>query len=308
MLPSLLGRATDDGTADLTIPEFIQTELAAIIRGAALAVEPGEEGHWGVTLAAERVRQRDGRGHMTFGTCRVKASNVAEFGDRIIEEAQETDWGKDCFFFFKTRGIRGSTTHTKAEQQEALSTLLDQFDLTHFKPKDWFIDVGAEIQSQGDVLWWRRDALWRVVATALAVGEAEAADIVSKARMDAPCQLEDIHGCRIEPSQADARGNNCSYLQMYCTEKHITYQLSSDSNSHQLKASAVVKDYRAAQRFAEAMAICYQDAAKGFDGYARVELRLPLEKALVDILPRDLERVVVAIPRAAWWSVNTMPQ
>jgi len=307
MLPSLRNRLDDKNRPDLTIPTLVQRELYNdCVRPAALSVEPGEAGHWGASYDAEIVRQRGPGGKLSYGTQRLPAESVSAFGRHLMDAVNEKDWGRGAFFFYEFRGTRGATTHDRVAHRDALRAFIDVLDAEEIDLTHWFVDIGCELQSPGQVLWWRKDAHWRVISHCLGLEPAEAQEIASSSRLckDAPCQLSDIAGFRLETNSRDRRYTQIAYMQAYNTEKSVTYSLTQGSNCKQLSLEDIANDPKATQHYAEAIAAAFKAAEDTHDGNARIEARVPLTRVHHEILTMDSTKwapLLIALPRPSWW-------
>jgi hypothetical protein len=175
---------------------------------------------------------------------------------------------------------------------------------------NWYIDIGIEIQAPGQVVWWRPEAFWRLIRGILETTDEKAAQItgLKEFARDPAAQLSDAGGFRYSPTRGHSGTHQVAYIQAYNTEKSPTYSLADRRNvSLHLAVQRALTKVEDAETFASDLAEIFIDCLNdGYDGHARLEVRVPLKEAGFHFLPEDpaeLSQCLVAIEREVWWCV-----
>jgi len=307
MLPALLADKSKDRTS--AVPEDVQAELYdKCLLPTILELDPGEQGHWPPSFAAEVNRITLPTGGRSYGTQIVAARFVYDFGERVLQLVRSQKWGRNAFYLHQLRGTRGETVHHRRDRSLALEDYLNQLDVANIDPKEWWIDCGVEIQFSQHVLWWRKDAHWLILQRCFEISDDHAGELVraqSKMALDYPCQLTEVAGFRFSPSRDDRGETHIHYVQAYNTEKSVTYLLHGGLVAKHLELRKVLHDIKAVSKYADSLSTMFQDAARGpHDGHARLEWRVRLDMVMhLEFYddPAELARLVVAFDSATWW-------
>ncbi|KAG1744244.1 hypothetical protein EDB19DRAFT_1827125 [Suillus lakei] len=126
---------------------------------------------------------------------------------------------------------------------------------------------------------------------------------------DRTLQIKELAGFHATTANF-AAGDGITYMQAYCTEKNVIYQLNPGLFTCQQPKELLEKKTK--QKIVEDLDVMsqvfYECAGEGdvvgHDGCAHLEIWIPLDKAQDSLvtLPRELvERSVVAINRRVWW-------
>ncbi|TFK59512.1 hypothetical protein BDN72DRAFT_905777 [Pluteus cervinus] len=275
---------------------------------------PDQVHEWPTTYATEFFRARARSGALKFTTKVIPANIVPRLG-RAIRRALErngTGWHIGLVFLHQLRGLKHSSIHAATEEMAtvALMAFLKENNITDSVVSDgtWWIDVGLEISSNdGHCLAWRTDSHFHVVRKTLGINDRKAKRITSqgstKYTRDVTSHLPTISGCRIAPGKL-ARGDyDTQYLQMYTTDKSLTYLPDGGHFRKFLKASDVLKGKD--QAFIDGLYNVYIKASESNSALARIEVRVPINCGLDVLLNLDdalLRQSLVAIPLKEWWS------
>lgn len=293
------------------LQQLTQNQLRALydkcIRPTVIFLLPGEGGHWPTSYDAEwqRIKRPNG-GVLQFGTQQVPDYKVPEFGEELLARIEAFDWGEGAFYGHQIRGARGATQHDYHERCDALAGFLDVLISDMIDDSEWYVDVGIELQSPGQVLWWRKDAFWKILGEILDLGdeEAEAVSRQSKCQEDPACQLTEIGGFRMEVNPRLAGNTGVVYIQAYNTEKTPTYVVHGRMKSKRLDLVDVLKKAETIDTFMASIGDIWNTAQDTFHGHARLEVRLPLRRAGVQLIrmsPENIARYVIALPQSTWW-------
>lgn len=278
------------------------------IRPAVAYVRYSEVAHWPVSYDAEfkRLSSRRGLGQSTYP---ISTEILSEFGEALLENLQALPWGAGAFFFHQIRGIRAVYQHEIDQSDDTLQALLD----AHFIPNSinthhFWVDVGMEFMDHNRVLWWRADAHWRIIQQVLNISEQDARRAVQSARysFDAACQLSAIGGCRFVPTQDHGAETGTTYIQLYNTEKQVTYAVNNREryNSKHLDIADAILDAECISSYFHSVHTRFKDARRNFEGYARLEVRLPLRNANHTIFngsSANLSQSLVGFKNCHWW-------
>jgi hypothetical protein len=296
---------------DLTVPQGVLRLLYdECIRKAAIEVLPGESGHWPPSYDSEMKRMRDKRGQLNPSTKRIPAHSVNSFGRSLLRRVKAFSWGQSAFFLHQFRGTRGATVHDPTLEAEVAA--LDDY-LLYVNPynlivDNWYIDIGMEIQDPGYVIWWRPEAFWRLIRGILETTDENAARIseLKTFYRDPAAQLSDAGGFRYAPTRSNSGQRQVAYVQAYNTEKSPTYSLADQRKvALHLPVQRALMDSKAAETYAsDLISIFLACVNDGYDGHARLEVRVPLREAGFHFLPEDpaeLSQCLVSIERKVWW-------
>jgi hypothetical protein len=176
---------------------------------------------------------------------------------------------------------------------------------------NWYIDIGLDIKSElNQCLQWRTSAHSHIVKEVLGIDGRTAARITSmgssKYSRDLSSHLTAVSGCRIEPG---SRGEGCFhavYLQIYTTDKTVTYH---PEGHHHAKAMTIKEAMGKEQPvpFLQKLYETYKDASDTISSNARIEVRVPFQHAtevLLNIRGDILRGALVSFETKDWWYVR----
>lgn len=288
--------------------EYLATLYNDCIRPAITLVRHSEVAHWPVSYDAEykRLQTPNGLGQSTYP---VSSNIIQQFGEELMDNIHDQPWGVGAFFFHQIRSVRAVYPHQSHESNNTLQRLLNY----HFIPNSvnqyrFWVDVGMEFMKTSKVLWWREDAHWRMIQRVLNLSEQEARRAVTSSRytFDAACQLTEVGGCRFVPSVDQGAESGAVYIQLYNTEKQVTYSVNrvEKYNSKHLDIASSILDSKYISTYFNSVHSRFKDARRNFEGYARLEVRLPLWNAnytTFDGNAADLAQSLISFKNSVWW-------
>jgi hypothetical protein len=170
----------------------------------------------------------------------------------------------------------------------------------------WWIDVGLEYSSQwGRCLQWMTGSHRDVVKEALRIDDLHASRITSlgssKYSRDLASHLPAVSGCRIEPGALAKGRHEAAYLQMYTTDKSVTYQA-----KEKKKATSITmnKAMMGAEVFTSGLFETYHQASTEISSNGRIEVRVPWRfktEALLDIDSTVICDSMLSFSKEEWW-------
>jgi hypothetical protein len=277
------------------------------------AVHEGEAGHWIPTYEAEQTRSRRGnKGRLQNSGRLIPADCVQQFGQELLRNVAAKPWGKGVYYFHELRGTRGATQHSWNNHQLVLNQFLDCIDLSLIDERQWWIDIGIEVQSQGSVIWWRTDTHRTLIANALQLNIRSTDQMLAKPKTyyyDEACQLEDIGGFRLKVPTPQRLRTGIAYIQAYNTEKEGVYRLTDEGNTLTLSYQDVVLNPRfKIQHYTDPLAKVWAGMRRKSDGHARFELRVnlaqfDLNRQYLTTSDEMLQASLCQIERHTWWYV-----
>jgi len=280
------------------------------------ALAPEKSAEWPVTYRDELTRARRRTGHFSMQGKMVPRNILPGFGDalRHFLEVNGVAWGSDLFFLHQVRGMKATTEHHMDPQSARAS--LHEFLFENSIPEAstqegiWYIDVGLEISSvEGMCLLWRTDSHSHVVQRVTGISEQHAIRITELGSQqyarDLSSHLLDVSGCRITPGRQGEGEFEVSYLQMYSTDKSLTYN---PEGIYFSKAMLCVEAIGKVQppSFTESLYHLYRNASlsRNSNAKARVEVRVPIQHAttvLNNLTYGLIQRSLVAFTNESWW-------
>jgi hypothetical protein len=194
--------------------------------------------------------------------------------------------------------------------QEALKEFLSSVSLNPERISlngKWWVDVGVEISStEENCLAWRTDSHVHLVQAICAIDDRNTKRITSpgssKYARDLISHLSQVSGCQIQPGVHGQGPNEVAYLQLYCTDKSLTYRVDQGHHGKFIICDDVVK--RKADKFIDNLYMLYINAADKHNAHARMEIRVPLHFAhsvLLNIDDNLLLESLVSFPAKEWW-------
>jgi hypothetical protein len=259
-------------------------------------------------------RARGRNGTFSFQTKMIPFWNVYELGSTIRSKLRDAGipWATGIVFLNQIRGVKDTTWHNLSENGAAQALeeflTLESLDLATLKRRGrWWVDVGLEFFSDDkDCLAWRTDSHTAVVQEICQISERNAQRITSvgssKYTRDMISHLPQVSGCRIEPGVQGQGGDEVAYLQMYCTDKSLTYRKDQGHHSKFVTCGDIVKGK--ADGFISSLYSLYINAIGNNNAHARIEIRVPLEfssKVLLGFNQDIIWRALVSFPRVEWW-------
>lgn len=273
---------------------------------------------WPPDYESEMTRARSHNGQLSFMTKILPEWHVNLLGDKIREHLRANDlsWGEGLVFLHQIRGVKNSSQHTPQEEEGdvALEEWLDanflkSEDLLH---GDWWVDVGLQISSEKkECLAWRTDSHFHLVKEVLEIADHHADRITSinstKYTRDMTSHLTAVSGCRISPG-ARAEGRfSVQYLQLYTTDKSLTYRQDQGHHGKFITCRDVLAGK--AETYCDKIYDVYLAAVNDNFSLARVEVRVPIKHAtsvLLGLRQNMIRQWLVSFPRVVWWSVSTL--
>jgi hypothetical protein len=279
------------------------------------AVHEGEAGHWLPTYKAEMNRARGPTGRLQNSGKLIPTYEVEAFGDALLNAVHQQQWGSQAYFFIEVRGSRGATQHEWNERETKLAEYLQMFDQSLIDPKEFWLDIGTEIQCPGYVLWWRTDAHRSIIGTALTISNRSVVGMIGQRNayaIDVACHLEDVSGFRSRVTKQHRDRTGIAYMQAYNTEKEAIYHISEQGNSRVLSYDNVLLNKKfSIQKWHTQLSDIWKTSRRKIDGHARWEIRVNLAKHLaresndpyVAFDDEALTEYLYAIERHDWWYV-----
>lgn len=274
---------------------------------------------WPPNYESEMFRARSHNGQLSFMTKMLPEWQVKFLGDKIREflRMSEVSWGEGLVFLHQIRGVKNSSQHTPldADGDVALEEWLDdnflrKEDLMY---GDWWVDVGLQISSdEKECLAWRTDSHFHLVKDVLKIPVHHAERITSikstKYTRDMTSHLTAVSGCRISPGARAEGPFSVQYLQLYTTDKSLTYRQDKGHHGKFITCGDVLAGK--AESYCENLYNVYLAAMKDNYSLARVEVRVPIKHVTSVLLDLRRSRIcgwLVSFPRVVWWSVSTLP-
>ena len=274
---------------------------------------------WPPNYESEMFRARGHNGQLSFMSKILPEWYVGDLGDKIREhlDRNKVSWGEGLVFLHQIRGVKNSSQHTPLHEdgEVALEEWLDENSL---KEEDlllgeWWVDVGLQISSdKEECLAWRTDSHFHLVKEVLGIPEHHAYRITSitstKYTRDMTSHLTAVSGCRISPG-ARAEGRfSVQYLQLYTTDKSLTYRQDRGHHGKFITCKDVLAGK--AEGYCGSLYGVYLAAMKDNFSLARLEVRVPIKHAtsvLLGLRHRTICQWLVSFPRVVWWFVSTLP-
>jgi hypothetical protein len=269
------------------------------------------------SYAAAYMQSKTRAGGLAFNTLDIPWNRLEEVAEILLAKLQEQKPAfRDAYFVHELRGTKGSTIHDGEkdwERQMAFEEMFEHVDVDNLNPQEWLVDVALTIGVDGHVVTWRKschkDLLGHLMPLACPRKVAALTKNKKRFHFDRTLQMKELAGFRA--TTADFTGNDgITYVQAYCTAKNATYQMNPGVfRRRQPKELLEKKSEKKIVEDLDVMSQAFYECTgegnvEGRDGCARLEIRIPLDKAQDSLvtLPRELvERYVVAISRRVWW-------
>jgi hypothetical protein len=268
---------------------------------------------WPPTYTAEMFRARGKNGTLAFQSKSVPKHFVPFIGEQLRDTLSENDvsWGEGLIFLHQIRGVKAANGHhpNSMSAHDALDDLFRDHHITAEAHIDgrWWVDVGLELGSLRDeCLAWRTDSHFHVVKDVLDIPPLHARRITqtgsSKYIRDLTSHLTSVSGCRISPGVRAQGPHSALYLQMYMTDKSITYRPDGSHFGKFMRGQDILQGK--ADDYCHDLYTVYRDATTKNPSLARVEVRVPLADAanvLVDVDIDALRGGLVCFTKSIWW-------
>jgi hypothetical protein len=294
------------------------------LRPAVVELLGDQSAEWPPTYSGEMFRARGTTGKLSFQSKILPAWLTGSLGDTIRSKlaANGVPWGADLVFLHQIRGVKAGNGHL-GEPESVKVSFEEMLEAHCFHPDalitgDWWVDIGLEIASWIDIglgpnkrkapqcLAWRTDSHHRIVKSTLAISTAAATRITrpgsSKYIRDMTSHLTAVSGCRISPGVRAEGPFQAKYLQLYTTDKSVTYHLEGAHCSKFIKGGDILKGK--ADDYCHDLYELYRQAAGKNHSLARAEIRVPIEhatRAMVNVHINTMRDCLVSFGRVVWW-------
>jgi hypothetical protein len=268
--------------------------------------------NWPAGYAAEQFRATKKSGQKAYRTIVVPQWSLKDFGSKLRGHLRDNgvEWAEGLFFMHTIRGIKLGTQHTKTRDAAELA-LMEMIEEAHLDEEamgsgSWWIDVGLEFSSKKDeCLQWMTASHRNVVREALGIDDSNAIRITtlgsSKYSRDLASHLPGVSGCRIEPGVRAQGCYEAAYLQIYTTDKSVTYLPEGHQKAKRISMEEAMKG---GQGFVEGLFTTYWQASLENSSNTRVEVRVPFQfatTALVNVDPSTFHGSMLSFSKRDWW-------
>ncbi|KAJ3963519.1 hypothetical protein EV361DRAFT_874802, partial [Lentinula raphanica] len=173
----------------------------------------------------------------------------------------------------------------------------------------WYVDVGMELVSQDlQCLQWSTPGHYFAVRDVLSISSEDASRITklssSKYSRDVVSHLMGVSGCRIEPGTRAQGPYEAVYLQLYTTDKALTYNPEGRHHGKAITTKLAMGQTQPAD-FINGLTHLYTNAMTRNASNARVEVRVPVHHAtrvLSNSLSTDVITSLLSFQRSVWWN------
>ncbi|SJL18187.1 uncharacterized protein ARMOST_21765 [Armillaria ostoyae] len=238
---------------------------------------------------------------------------MEDFSETLVRKAEE--WGAGHRFLIQWRGIKMLTAHDPQDEPgrcTALRRAIGADPQVFSAPgNDVFVDVALELAVKGGAVLWRSDGHAVALQKLFAVHRTTAQQFTrfgySNYHRDTCAHLTAIAGCHITSNSKPLGPYRASFLQLYTTDKSLTYDMRTRNNAKFVTTEDLMKkppDNLTYNMFMTQIHDMFTDTAESNDVHARIEARVPLEKAkqvLAEAKPEDFEDLVYCHRREDWW-------
>ncbi|KAK7458684.1 hypothetical protein VKT23_009683 [Stygiomarasmius scandens] len=260
-------------------------------------------------------RSKKRSGASTYQTKLFPDKELYKFTGTLQSHLQQNDvdWADGLFFVHVIRGVKHATRHslTARGADAALEDFLNEagVDTT---VGSWYVDVALEVSSDEEqCLQWMTSCHASIVQEALQISERNAVRITSLGSQcyskDIVSHLSHVAGCRIEPGSRAAGPFDVLYVQLYTTDKSVTYAPEGRHHGKALEVSdAMGKDQP--PKFLNELQKAFTSASTNTSSNARIEVRVEFEHATSVLLGFDLDIIsssLLAFERDEWWGFRS---
>jgi hypothetical protein len=297
-----------------------QEDLAFIydrcLRPTLIEVVPEFRDRLPTSYAAAFTHSKTCSGGLAFGSLDIPWDRLERVAEILLAKLGEQKGAfKDAYFVHELRGTKGSTMHDGEDDVErhfALQDMFEHVDVGALDPHDWLVDVALTIGVEGHVVTWRESCHQELLSHLIPVASLQKISSLTKRKnkfhLDRTLQIKELAGFRATTTDL---ADDVFYAQAYCTEKNVSYQLN-PGVFRRIKPEELLEKKKEQKVLADLDSISQvyfecageEEGVDGRDGCARLEIRVPLDKAMdaLSTLPEELiERAVVAIDRRVWW-------
>lgn len=142
------------------------------------------------------------------------------------------EWAEGCYWGVEMRGVKDLFKH---QPDEAASTLRDLMQNIQRGPESaTWIDVGYEVSQPSSAVLPRRDRFKKILQHVFKFSDVEATRYSSPANSglspDIWAAIAETAGFRLRLPPGGIGLYNAAYIQVYTTDKYITYKLTKNGN------------------------------------------------------------------------------
>jgi len=274
--------------------------------------------HWPVSYSTALALYRDNKSRIHPGSLDIPEHILDVFSKEYLKQLGKVrPYFRDAYFVHEFRGWKGATIHNPfdvAEREVAFSDLTHDLNMDKVDTENWFVDIALEVGVEEHIATWRTSGHKSLLRHCLPSLNTEGLDNLTNKHafsQDRMMHLLDLSGFHCETGK-HGKEDDVKYIQAYTTEKTMAYQLHqglfTDKNPQDLlmtpKLEKLVQDI---EKMSLVLFECTgdgEDQKTPQDGCARIEVRVPMSKALTTLTTcpsRLLRRCVVAIPAQDWW-------
>ncbi|KAH9852012.1 hypothetical protein C2E23DRAFT_731862, partial [Lenzites betulinus] len=258
---------------------------------------------------------RGSNGQYHFGSIDIPPDYLEEFADTFRANLRNSRRLGVPFFQIELRGTKGMYSFPFGNieaRQDALNRMLDQLNMAseHAHLDRWYVDVGMEVVRPYHVVQWLSGAHEQLLQHALSTLPASSITSLHEGSLfsrDTAAHLFDLSGFRCHPG-ARGRPSQVAHIQLYTTDKTVTYQLHHGAfslhSTPSLYPGAITKLLSDIDIIAKMFTECAGANGQSQDGTARFEIRVGMAKAMstLNTFPAELLRAsAICIPNAIWW-------
>ncbi|KAI0362855.1 hypothetical protein BV20DRAFT_916322, partial [Pilatotrama ljubarskyi] len=221
---------------DVGLPKVSQEDLADLYNKGILPtvrrLAPHMTAHWPPSYGAAMDLGRDHRGILHFSKVDIPEELLPDFAELLLEALTNHSRLKGGFFMVEMRGTKGMYTYTPGDDRHrrtAFNLLVEPLRMQDEADNldNWYVDVGLEVARPGHVLQWQTTAHHRLLRHALpSLSDSEINALLegSNFSVDVSGHLFELAGFRANPG-ARGRADKVVHLNVYTTDKAVTYQL-----------------------------------------------------------------------------------
>ncbi|KAG8691127.1 hypothetical protein FRC11_006612 [Ceratobasidium sp. 423] len=284
------------------------------------------------TYKSEDFRASKGRGSQRQQTGRtipgqyveawVEAINVRVNNDPLLKFA------RGFFMVVEIRGIKERTRHNvlEAEEEEetpwsqrprvqALDKALEDWVITEQDMDFWNVDIGTNISvtipaEGGQSLFARTDKHAEIIKH-FTEKTIDRSNSYVRSRSGLGCYSRDeiahlgsVGGFRLDLSREGQLAVTL-YLQLYSSEKSVTYHLGVPCNAKRTSPTQVIGNWlHVSRHYYEALGDTFGDHSDSHNAAVRIESRVPLKHAVAvhgRLSEDDIRNWMIVIPSSAYW-------
>jgi len=302
--------------ADKKIPtSALRTLYDAGIRKAIEDIIPERLAHWPINYDSAFRAAQDRHGRLHHSTIDLAPDHLPEFARLLLDNIADQHDMQDAYFVHELRGLKGATNHDPSDPEaraDAFERLMSCLDPDACDLQDWDVDIALEIHIPNHVTHIAESAHFRLLHWLLPSIPDQRVDTLlasDKFVSDRCASLGDLAGFRCEPGSR-GRDDQVSYLNVYCTEKSVIYQLHDNGlfrrrRCVELTPNSIDNLIKEVNDIGKAFSSASDEPSEsGLAANARFEIRVPLATALArhTAFPDDLAHLsIIAIPAKTWW-------